>query len=204
MKPFIYLAGPIAGCTEGEAKDWRAYVNTKLEAINCVGVSPLRCEPLIGARYELSYQDPLFGQPKSIIAKNFLDLRRCDMTLAYFPVPPESKALEEIATRMGNLSEIIEKMIGPLDDEEGKAIIDDAKTLERIARKSPQRSVGTIGEISWAYALRKPCVIVTEDPLLTAHPFISQQPDWPVLKTLDEAVLLIAGIFGAYNGGKNV
>jgi hypothetical protein len=41
--------------------------------------APLRCEPLVGNTYDLHYADPCFGQPKSILAKNFFDLRQCDM-----------------------------------------------------------------------------------------------------------------------------
>jgi len=98
--PFIYLASPIFGCTEGEAKDWRKHVAAELEEHCITGVSRLRCEPLVGARYDLAYDDPCFGQPKSILAKNFLDLRRCALTLAYFPAPTEHAELQEIALRL--------------------------------------------------------------------------------------------------------
>jgi len=185
--PFIYLAGPIFGCTEGEAKDWRKHVAAELEEHCITGVSRLRCEPLVGARYDLAYDDPCFGQPKSILAKNFLDLRRCALTLAYFPAPTEHAELQEIALRLEQ------------NGERG-----DGDTLRRIARKSPQRSIGTIGELSWAYALNKPCVVVTDDPLIKHHPFTAVQPSWPVLDNLDDALRLIVGIFGAYAGGKNV
>ncbi|MET4240287.1 nucleoside 2-deoxyribosyltransferase [Bradyrhizobium sp. RT10b] len=158
QRPYIYLAGPIFGCTEGEAKNWRADFADKLEAEGITGISPLRCEPIVGERYDVAYDDPCFGQPKSILAKNFLDLQRCDMTLAYLP-----------------------------NTEPGKV-----------------PSVGTIGELSWAYALRKPVAVVTQDPFLSKHPFISQQPSWPVLSTLDDALRLIVGIFGGYAGGRNV
>ena len=45
MKKYIYLAGPIAGCTEEEATSWRDYVNSMLP-YGIVGISPLRCEPV--------------------------------------------------------------------------------------------------------------------------------------------------------------
>ena len=157
-RPFIYLAGPIFGCTEGEAKNWRADFAAKLERHCITGISPLRCEPIVGERYDVSYADPCFGHTKSILAKNFLDLRRCDFTIAYFP-----------------------------------KVADGA-----------QRSIGTIGELSWAYALQKPCCVVTDDPLIKSHPFTSIQPSWPVLDNLDDALRLIVGIFAGYAGGKNV
>lgn len=82
----IYLAGPIAGCDKAEANDWRGYVIDKLRPHNIQGVSPLRCEPLIGERYGLGYPaDPKFGTARAIAAKNMLDVRTCDLTLAFLP-----------------------------------------------------------------------------------------------------------------------
>lgn len=180
-KPLIYLAGPIFQCTEGEAKDWRAYVESALAPHGIVTVSPLRCEPLVGERYDTAYQDPCFGQPKSILAKNMLDLKRCDMTLAFFPPVTEPDELRDFVRK-----NVKDKR--------------DAAVLHRIAAKGPQRSIGTIGEVSWAYALRKPCVIVSQDELIKHHPFTAMQPDWPVLDTLDDAVRLITGIYTVYAG----
>ena len=40
MKKYIYLAGPIAGCTEEEATEWRDDVINMLPH-NIVGISPL-------------------------------------------------------------------------------------------------------------------------------------------------------------------
>lgn len=84
---YIYLAGPIAGCNKGQANDWRQYTIDKLSEIdlNIIGVSPLRCEPMIGRKYKLGYDDPKFGTPRAISSKNLYDTRNCDMVLAYFP-----------------------------------------------------------------------------------------------------------------------
>lgn len=81
---YVYLAGPIAGCDQGEAKDWREWICDRLPS-GIKGVSPLRCEPLIGNRYELQYEDPRFGVPKAIASKNEFDTRKCDIVLAYLP-----------------------------------------------------------------------------------------------------------------------
>lgn len=81
----VYLAGPIMGCTKGEANDWRHYVADKLKPQGIIGISPLRCEPLIGERYNLTYEDPRFGTPRAIAAKNRYDVMQCDLTLAYLP-----------------------------------------------------------------------------------------------------------------------
>lgn len=90
-QPFttVYLAGPIAGCNETEAKDWRQWMRNQLSPMNIQGISPLRCEPLIGARYktplEIGYSDPKFGTARAIASKNMTDVKRCDMTLCYMP-----------------------------------------------------------------------------------------------------------------------
>jgi nucleoside 2-deoxyribosyltransferase len=81
----IYLAGPITGCTEGQANDWRTDFAARLESIRIRGISPLRCEPLHGPVYGSTYNDSRFGTAKAISSKNLMDLRRCDLTLAYFP-----------------------------------------------------------------------------------------------------------------------
>src|SRR5258708_5454644 len=57
----------------------------RLAGIGIMGISPLRCEPLIGERYGTGYNDPRFGTPRAIASKNFMDVQRCDMTLCYFP-----------------------------------------------------------------------------------------------------------------------
>ena len=81
---YVYLAGPIMGRTKTEANSWRHEVAEKLADHGIVGISPLRCEPLIGERYGVS-QDPLFGTPRAIGAKNRFDVRAADLTLAYLP-----------------------------------------------------------------------------------------------------------------------
>ena len=88
MTPTVYLAGPIAGCDEGQAKDWRAYVDAVLQGYGMRGMSPLRCEPQVtkSRKYALSYTCKLYGTPKAIFSKNRLDVQRCDATLAYLPL----------------------------------------------------------------------------------------------------------------------
>lgn len=82
----VYLAGPIAGCDKNEANDWRKDMRKKLGQLGIAGISPLRCEPLIGKTYELSYNaDPKFGTARAISSKNLLDTRKCDLVLVYLP-----------------------------------------------------------------------------------------------------------------------
>lgn len=86
MKKFVYLAGPIMGCTQGEANDWRHEVDAKLKEHGIIGISPLRCEPLVGERYSAGTADPRFGTARAISAKNKFDVMNSDITLAYLPV----------------------------------------------------------------------------------------------------------------------
>lgn len=82
----VYLAGPILGCTHGEANDWRQFVSDRLKPHGIVAISPLRCEPLIGTVYQAGYEgDKKFGTAKAIGGKNFFDMRACTMALASFP-----------------------------------------------------------------------------------------------------------------------
>ena len=100
MTPTVYLAGPIAGTTEHEAKNWRRDVHVALDGYNMRGMSPLRCEPdTIGKRYQLTYEKELYGTAHAIFAKNRFDLARCDATLAYLP-------LKSFAPSVGTISEI--------------------------------------------------------------------------------------------------
>ncbi len=95
MKDTVYLAGPILGCTKTEANDWRIDFARKLAFYNIRGVSPLRCEPLTGARYSLDNQCPKFGTAKAIGAKNVFDVRSCDITLAYLPLRGEMQKIDD-------------------------------------------------------------------------------------------------------------
>lgn len=87
-KIFVYLAGPITGATKGQANDWRTAFDSVLKEETdgrIVGVSPLRCEPLMGERYTPEYADPRFGVPQAIQAKNYEDVKRCDISVCYVP-----------------------------------------------------------------------------------------------------------------------
>lgn len=103
MSIYIYLAGPITGCTDGEANDWRSKMEADLESMGFVGVSPLRCEPIVGNVYQPEYDDNQFGHPQVIAAKNKEDVRRCDLTFAYLPAehPASVGTLQEIGWAAG-------------------------------------------------------------------------------------------------------
>lgn len=97
----VYLAGSIAGCDHGEANDWRGRVSASLAPHNIRGISPLRCEPLHGDRYDVGYPDPRFGTARAIASKNLNDVKMCDFTLCYMP-----QALNERRLSVGTLIEL--------------------------------------------------------------------------------------------------
>lgn len=83
---YIYLAGPVIGCNNSEAKDWRKEFIQRLPR-GIVGINPLRCEPEVGEdeHYAPSFSDVRFGTPKAISAKNYYDTTNSDLVLAYLP-----------------------------------------------------------------------------------------------------------------------
>jgi nucleoside 2-deoxyribosyltransferase len=153
---FVYLAGPIKGCTEASAKNWREYVAEELERHYITAISPLRCEPLVGERYGVGTDDPKFGTARAIMNKNLYDVRACDAVIAYLPDP---------------------------------ATVD-----------AEHHSWGTMSELSWARALDKMVILVTDDPRIAEHPVLSASAGW-VVKSLDDAIEILAGILGGYTGG---
>jgi len=147
----VYLAGPITDRSYLEANDWRNDVACRLADCDIRGISPLRCEPMIGTTYQMNSVDPKFGSAKAIANKNFFDISMTDMTLCYMP-------------------------------------------------KQLAFSKGTCVELAWAFALRKPTILVCDEPEWVKHPCIQACSGW-VLETLDEAVDLIVGILGDYPKG---
>jgi nucleoside 2-deoxyribosyltransferase len=101
MKRTVYLAGPITGHTYGAANNWRNDVIAELGAYNIRGISPLRCEPIVGEHYQPQYTDPRFGTPRAIASKNLFDVQQCDMTLAYMPAE-----LNQERISLGTISEL--------------------------------------------------------------------------------------------------
>jgi len=151
---FIYLAGPITGCGKKEANDWRDDIRQCLSE-NIIGVSPLRCEPLIGRKYKHSYDDRRFGTTSAISGKNWLDTTLCDMVLAYLP--------REINDR--------------------------------------RPSYGTVIELGWAIGMRKPIIVVSDDPALINHPLIVDNVNW-IFDNFEDALDVIHGLFDVYTGDK--
>jgi nucleoside 2-deoxyribosyltransferase len=64
----------------------------------------------------------------------------------------------------------------------------------------PHHSWGTMAELSWAKALGKPAVLVTDDPKIRAHPVLNASAGW-VLDNFTDACDVLIGILGGYTGG---
>jgi nucleoside 2-deoxyribosyltransferase len=93
MSIYVYLAGPISG-TSIESQSWRSEVRDAL-AEGIIGIDPLRCEPVLnGEIYKACYMDELFGTPRAISSKNFIDVQRADIVLAYLPTVSIGTLLE--------------------------------------------------------------------------------------------------------------
>src|SRR3990167_1452127 len=103
----VYLAGPIADCTEGEANDWRKHAIDYLGDYNIIGVSPLRCELPEDGKYEggAAFKEvktrDYFKTAKAINMKNRFDFDNCDVVLAYLPA-----SLNKNRTSIGTLFEV--------------------------------------------------------------------------------------------------
>lgn len=92
MHPKVYLAGPIAGLTDNQARGWRDAVAEQLRYNGIKPINPLRCEkPAVeGGKFDDGIElDPNFK--REILAKNSYDVKVCDVTLAYLPKPPEGQ-----------------------------------------------------------------------------------------------------------------
>lgn len=96
MKRFVYLAGPIAACTYGEATDWRLRVAKALAQRSDYGiaaVSPMRMKEwaarmekiegnyaaAAGADYRIT------GTPMAIRTRDHFDVKNADLLFAYLP-----------------------------------------------------------------------------------------------------------------------
>lgn len=95
MTKYIYLAGPIAGCSYKEATSWREAVCEDFEP-GIVGISPMRLKEWCRrvhkiksvAQYEKIADETEFlisGEGHAIRARDFNDVRTCDMILVYLP-----------------------------------------------------------------------------------------------------------------------
>ena len=74
MRKYVYLAGPIEGCDDGEIHQWRDQCG-HFFVDNITGINPYRAE---------SDSDTPESR-KRITMKNYMDVRSCDLILANLP-----------------------------------------------------------------------------------------------------------------------
>lgn len=175
---FVYLAGPILGCNIGEANDWRKYVADKLEQHNIIGISPLRCEPLIGETYSTDYPDPRFGTPRAIAAKNKFDVKASDITFAFLPLPPAPRVQS-----YGTIGEIF------WADEADKRVIlvsDDPFVIKHPVIDSA---------VDWK-------LVTADKSTFNGDPGTIILPS--LQECIDAAIDVCVGVLGGFAGGKNV
>ena len=90
MNKFVYLAGPIEGCDEGEIQEWRKYAQSGVVE-NIIGINPYRAET--------ESESP--ESKKRVVMKNYMDIKFCNLILACLP-----KHINDRRPSYGTTSEI--------------------------------------------------------------------------------------------------
>ena len=83
---YVYLAGPILGCSYGGAMEWREYVKT-LFPENIICLSPMRNKEYLRGETVINkseYADNPLSTPQGINTRDRNDVIRCDVLLANF------------------------------------------------------------------------------------------------------------------------
>lgn len=85
MYKYIYLCGPITGCTYHGCTDWRNEVSRQFLP-NIHGVSPLRAKEYLAAETDIAdeYAEHMMSSAKAITTRDRFDTFRADMVLANF------------------------------------------------------------------------------------------------------------------------
>jgi len=95
MKKFVYLAGPIAGCSFKQATDWREAVSASFLP-GIAGVSPMRLKDWTKRVRKIRSVDQyekvataeeylISGESHAICARDRSDVKTADMIFAYLP-----------------------------------------------------------------------------------------------------------------------
>ncbi len=100
MKKYIYLAGPVTGHLEKDAKQWRDTVKALLLP-GIIGINPLRGEGSPSGERYLPTDKSKLRNSKAIAAKNYYDTNNCDLVLAYLP-----KSYNAVRTSYGTIFEL--------------------------------------------------------------------------------------------------
>ena len=143
---YVYLAGPISGCSYGGATDWREAVKRELANRGIMGVSPMRGKHYLLQETSIgdSYANEVLSCQKGITARDRWDCQRCDLVLANF--------------------------IG----------------AQRV-------SIGTVMELGWADAARRPIIVAMEEGNVHDHAMVREVAGF-IVPTLEQAVQVVKAI----------
>lgn len=86
IKRYIYLAGAIYGVSYEEAIDWRTEIKS-LFLPGLIGISPMRMKEFLSGKEKIghSYEHDLLSNARAIWARDKMDVKTCDMIVAYMP-----------------------------------------------------------------------------------------------------------------------
>lgn len=86
VKPLVYLAGPITGCSYEGCTDWRNDVSLKLSRYGVEGLSPMRAKDYLRFEKNItgSYEDKVMSCARGITTCDRFDCMRCDVLLVNF------------------------------------------------------------------------------------------------------------------------
>ena len=82
----IYLVGPINGCTDSEANDWRTLIKYLLPEY----------EHLDPMRRDYRGREMDTGVSDEIVVGDIHDCEDCDVAIAYRPKPSDGSAMEQV------------------------------------------------------------------------------------------------------------
>ncbi len=127
-REYVYLAGPIAGCSYDEAMSWRDEIQEDFLP-GIVGVSPMRLKEWCARTPQIADIDQyrtitsqeeflLTGESHAIKARDYHDVSRCDMIVAYLPKSStERRPSWGTAIEMGWASDMCKPIVLVTDDE---------------------------------------------------------------------------------------
>lgn len=94
----IYLCGPIAGCTDGEAMDWRERIKALLP--ECEFLDPMRRD-----YRRKDTTDPTLA--REIVENDLHDIRCSDVVLAFHPRPSTGTDMEIMYASHLHIAEVV-------------------------------------------------------------------------------------------------
>lgn len=183
MSKIIYLAGPISGHYKKGAMDWREKATKIIEEdfefdYNYIVKNPLRDKGLDKFRGKIknAYDGagPLRTE-QAIFYRDFNDVYTCDLVLANF----EETAIKSVTASV--------KIPGPA--------IGAGENIKTKSVDIQLASIGTVMELSWAWAFRKPVGLVLPKKNVHDHTFIKRTAT-VIVETLEEALEVIPEILG--------